>query len=155
MTKVLVALDESPVSRRAAEVAGRLFAGPDTEFLAISVAEVPTAWGDPFGGVYALPQSFWNDMPPEGLTPKDVAAEADASGLDRAEALVEVGAPVDRIVAAAEEHDVDVIVVGAHHKGFLRRVVDPSISEGVLHRAHRPVLVVAEQEHPSRHGHKA
>jgi len=150
MTKVLVALDESPVSRRAAQVAGRLFAGPDTEFLAISVAEVPTAWGDPFGGVYALPQSFWNDLPGEGLTEGDVAAEADASGLDRVEPLVEVGMPVDRIVAAADEHDVDVIVVGAHDKGFLRRLVDPSVSEGVIHRAHRPVLVVSEDDHHHR-----
>ena len=150
MTKVLVALDESPVSRRAAQVAGRLFAGPDTEFLAISVAEVPTAWGDPFGGVYALPQSFWNDIPSEGLTARDVAAEADASGLAHAEPLVEVGMPVERIVAAADEHDVDVIVVGAHDKGFLRRLVDPSVSEGVNHRAHRPVLVVSEDEHRHR-----
>ena len=146
MTKVLVAFDESPVSRRAAQVAGRLFAGPDTEFLAISVAEVPTAWGDPFGGVYALPQSFWEDLPAEGLSERDVAAEADASGLDRVEPLVEVGMPVDRIVAAAEEHDVDVIVVGAHDKGFLRRLVDPSVSGGVIHRAHRPVLVVSEDD---------
>jgi nucleotide-binding universal stress UspA family protein len=79
-----------------------------------------------------------------------VAAEADASGLARAEPLVEVGMPVDRIVAAADEHDVDVIVVGAHDKGFLRRLVDPSVSEGVIHRAHRPVLVVSEDDHHHR-----
>jgi len=148
MIKVLVALDESPVSRRAAHVAGRLFAGPDTEFLAISVAEVPTAWGDPFGGVYALPQSFWNDLPGSELTEQEVTAEAEDSGLNRVEPLVEVGMPVERIVAAADEHDVDVIVVGAHHKGFLRRLIDPSVSEGVIHRAHRPVLVVGEDDAP-------
>jgi nucleotide-binding universal stress UspA family protein len=144
MTKVLVALDESSVSKHAAHVAARLFSGTDVEFLAISVARVPTAWADPFGGVYALPQSFWDDLPMEGMDEREITAEAQESGLSQVEALVDVGGPVERIVAAAEEHDVDVIVVGAHDKGFLRRLIDPSISEGVVHRAHRPVLVVPE-----------
>lgn len=144
MTKVLVALDESEVSRHAAHVAARLFAGKDVEFLAISVAQVPTAWADPFGGVYALPQSFWDNLPAEGLSEQDIANEAKESGLSQVEPLVDVGGPVERIVAAADEHDVDLIVVGAHDKGFLRRLVDPSVSEGVVHRAHRPVLVVHE-----------
>ena len=149
--KVLVALDETAASKHAAHVAGRLFAGPDTEFLALSVARVPTAWADPFGGVYALPQSFWDDLPFDGMSEQEIADVADASGIGEAEAIIDVGGPVERIVAAADEHDVDVIVVGSHDKGFLRRLVDPSISEGVVHRTSRPVLVVNAPREQSHH----
>jgi nucleotide-binding universal stress UspA family protein len=142
--KVLVALDESSASKHAAQVASRLFGGPDTEFLALSVARVPTAWADPFGGVYALPQSFWDNLPSEGMSEEEILEATDQSGIVDAEPLLDVGGPVERIIAAAEEHDVDVIVVGSHDKGFLRRLIDPSVSEGVVHQSQRPVLVVNE-----------
>jgi nucleotide-binding universal stress UspA family protein len=142
--KVLVALDESSASKHAARVASQLFGGPDTEFLALSVARVPTAWADPFGGVYALPQSFWDNLPSEGMSEQEIIDVADESGIAHAEPLLDVGGPVERIIAAADEHDVDVIVVGSHDKGFLRRLIDPSISEGVVHQSNRPVLVVNE-----------
>jgi nucleotide-binding universal stress UspA family protein len=59
---------------------------------------------------------------------------------------MEVGEPVERIVAAAEDYDVDVIVVGTHDKGFFRRMIDPLVSEGVLTHTVRPVIVVHPPE---------
>ena len=61
MPKVLVALDESDVSVHVARAAKRLFAGPGTQFLAISVATVPTLWADPFGGVHTLKGDYDGD----------------------------------------------------------------------------------------------
>jgi nucleotide-binding universal stress UspA family protein len=144
MTTVLVALDESELSVHVARVAKGLFDGPGTEFLALSVATVPTLWADPFGGVHPLQADFDGDD--DILTENDlevrIADVVEDSGLHPQETLIEVGGPIERICAAAEDHDVDVIVVGAHDKGFLRRMIDPSVSEGVLAHTTRPVLVV-------------
>jgi len=145
--RILVALDASPVSIHAARVAGRLFRDvPDVEFLAINVAPVPTSWaGDALGGAYALPPAVWQDLEDEALDTGGVEERAHEAGIAHVEAVAELGDPVNRIVTAAEEHDVSLVVVGAHDKGFLRRLVDPSVSHGVLRHTQRPVLVVHEE----------
>jgi len=144
MIRVLVALDESELSVHVARVAKELFDAPDTEFLALSVSTVPTLWADPFGGVHPLKADF--DGGDDILTENDLEVRigdvVQNAGLEPDETLIEVGGPVERIVAAAEDHDVDVIVVGAHDKGFLRRMVDPVVADGVLSHTPRPVLVV-------------
>jgi nucleotide-binding universal stress UspA family protein len=144
MPKVLVALDESELSVHVARVAKDLFAGTETKLLAISVATVPTLWADPFGGVHTLkgdPDGDDDILTEDALEHRvaDVMAEAD---LQPDETLMEVGAPVERICAAAEDFDVDVIVVGTHDKGFFRRMIDPLVSEGVLTHTTRPVIIV-------------
>jgi len=151
--RILVALDASPVSMHAARVAGRLFRDvPDVEFLAINVAPVPTSWaGDAMGGAYALPPDVWQDLEDEALDTGGVEERAHEAGIAHVEAVAELGDPVNRIVTAAEEHDVSLVVVGAHDKGFLRRLVDPSVSHAVLRHTQRPVLVVHE-EHVSTEG---
>lgn len=55
------------------------------------------------------------------------------------------GDPATELARAAAEHDALLIVVGSRGEGFRRalaRLVDPSVSHGVIRRQHRPVLVV-------------
>ena len=52
--------------------------------------------------------------------------------------------PADALVAAADRHAVDLIVVGSRGLGRLRATLG-SVSHDVLHRADRPVLVVPEK----------
>ncbi len=55
------------------------------------------------------------------------------------------GDPVKVLCTAADEHDALLIVVGTRGEGLRRalgRLMDPSISHGVIQRQHRPVLVV-------------
>lgn len=146
-----MALDESPKSLSAARTAVKLFPDPTTEFLVINVAISPVVWtGGLFGDVYGIaPSTLFLDA--ADLT-KQAAAhlrdEAAAAGMRDPRILVASGDVAERIAAAAEEQDVDVIVVGSHTKGFLRRLVDPSVADRVVHTAHRPVLVVATEDAP-------
>ncbi len=54
------------------------------------------------------------------------------------------GAAWHRLSAVADEHDAAAIVVGSRGTGALRRFVLGSVTDGLLHHAHPPVLVVPE-----------
>jgi nucleotide-binding universal stress UspA family protein len=58
--------------------------------------------------------------------------------------LVWTGAPGESIVAAAESEGVDMVLVGAHTRGRLGRLVMGSVSEYVARHATCPVLIVRE-----------
>jgi len=143
VVKVLVALDGSPVSMHAAREAVRLFESTDAEFLVINVARIPTLWIYPagFGGVAAMPPLELQQLAEPSES--DVAATAARVGIDDAEVLTDVGDPVGCICAAAEDHDVDVVVVGSHDRGVLSRLLYPSVAAGVVRGTYRPVLVVS------------
>ncbi len=63
------------------------------------------------------------------------------SGVD-ATALLVHGKTVDTILTEASDLDIDVIVVGSHGRGAMYQLLMGSISEGVLQRSSRPVLVI-------------
>jgi nucleotide-binding universal stress UspA family protein len=56
--------------------------------------------------------------------------------------LVWTGDPGESIVAAADAEDVDMILVGAHGRGAIGRLVMGSVSEHVARHAPCPVLIV-------------
>ena len=143
MIRVLLALDESVASFRAAREAARLFRA-DAEFLVINVAQLPAPWL-PLGGfgVVSMPLPSWDVDDVQLPSEADLLQRAGEAGASPAEVLTPVGDPVECICAAAEEHDVDVVVVGGHDKGFLTRLFDPSVSAAVVRGTHRPVLVVS------------
>jgi nucleotide-binding universal stress UspA family protein len=57
------------------------------------------------------------------------------------------GQPAEEIVEVAEEHNVDLIIVGTREPGLLERLFGGgSVSQGVARRAHRDVLIVHPHE---------
>lgn len=142
--KVLVALDDSEASLRAAIEAHHLF--PDGEFFVVNVSRRSAPWlvGD-YGMGYLADMSMYADMVPD---PSHVSSLAAAAGIADPDVEAVVGDPAGAICDAAEAHDVDVVVVGSHDKGMLRRLVDPSVAQAVVRGTHRPVLVVSG--HPPR-----
>ena len=56
--------------------------------------------------------------------------------------LIESGDPAGQILERAEALDVDLIVTGSHGRTGLKRALLGSVVEPLLHRSHRPVLVV-------------
>ena len=142
--RILIALDESSVSARAARVATQLFAA-DAEFLVINVARVPAPWvgAAAYGVVAPMPSIDPAAFEPDDSSESDLMARAEELGVPAAEAITEAGDPVAVICAAAEEHGADVVVVGSHDKNALQRLVDPSVAAGVVRGTHLPVLIVS------------
>jgi nucleotide-binding universal stress UspA family protein len=156
MTRVLVAVDDTEASVRAAETAHRLF-GDDAQYLAVNVtnvvdmAAIPwygAGWGAPYAAPYGAVWAYRGDLTvAEGGNGEDIA-EANArevaqeSGLPAAEAVGEEGDPATAVLRAAEEHRADVIVVGSGERGWFDRLLRPSVSKEIVKHADVPVLVV-------------
>jgi nucleotide-binding universal stress UspA family protein len=150
MTKVLLALDDTDGARRAAEAAHALF-GDDAEYLAVYVASDPEAtssmaWGSVYGYPFAAAPVPLDAVARSAADVVDTAqAEASRRAADAgvtAEPIGEVGDPAHAISRAASDHGVDVIVVGHAHRGWLRSLVDPSVTDDLLGVATTPVMVV-------------
>lgn len=58
--------------------------------------------------------------------------------------LVRRGRPLEEILAAADEEDIDIIVMGTHGRRGVIRALMGSVAEGVIRAAGRPVMVVSE-----------
>jgi len=58
------------------------------------------------------------------------------------ECIRAIGHPVEEITKAAKSRDVDLIVMGSRGMGTLSSLLLGSVSDGVLHHAHCPVLIV-------------
>jgi nucleotide-binding universal stress UspA family protein len=55
---------------------------------------------------------------------------------------VVAGVPADEIVAFADNHDVDLTVIGSRGRGAVAGALMGSVSQAVVHESRRPVLVV-------------
>ena len=156
MTRVLVAVDDTDASVRAAETAHRLF-GDSAQYLAVNVtnlvdlAAIPwygAGWGAPYAAPYGAVWAYRGDVTvSEGDNGEDIAEAnareiAEESGLPDAEAVGEEGDPATAVIRAAEEHRADVIVVGTDERGWFDRLLRPSVSKEIVKHAHVPVLVV-------------
>lgn len=156
MRCVLLAVDETKASRRAARFVEEFFRDMNVSVVAVNVTGGAVRWtaADPYGwaapvpgGAYAWP---WTYGPHLGTAEEAIERErderaeaiADAQAPTGAEVDVTHGDPAEAIARAAEDHDADMIVVGSSDKGFLQRLLDPSVSEALARHATRPVLVV-------------
>lgn len=72
----------------------------------------------------------------------DVSATARRLGMESAAGLVTVGDAGEELCRLAVEGPYDVLVVGSHGSGLLKRILLGSVSHHVLHHAPCPVLVM-------------
>ncbi len=125
--KILVAVDGSDSARDALEHAAPLARAFGAKLLVVHVASEDQNLDD--GRASAR---------------KIANAQISAANLEGVEAapLVAFGDPADRIVEVADEHAVDLIVVGSRGLSGLQSFLLGSVSYNVARRAHRPVLIV-------------
>ncbi len=140
MKRILVATDGSPSSAEAVAFGSGLAVEQEAELIFVHVA--PAFDGVPvtgFGGMGgALPHE------PSGYDHallEDAAAVAAEHDVVSRIALLR-GDTVDEIVAYADSHDVDLIVVGSRGHGGIASALLGSVSRGVLGESKRPVLIV-------------
>ncbi|MEO6651258.1 MAG: universal stress protein [Ilumatobacteraceae bacterium] len=155
---VLVAVDGSDDSNRAGLVAAGLF-GASAQYTFVHVAEaVPMTPPNrmPLSGAGvapAVPHGVAPDEPGGANDVKDSAraialAAATSVGVDVTETIGLLGDPARAIVGAATERGADVIVVGAHERGWLAELFTSSVLDDIQHLATIPVLVVPHLAHP-------
>ncbi|WP_227380071.1 universal stress protein [Haladaptatus halobius] len=71
-----------------------------------------------------------------------MAAQADDIGIDTKTA-VRRGIPQDAILVYADEHNIDIIVMGTHGRTGVKRALMGSVTETVVRHADIPVLTVS------------
>ena len=154
MARVMLATDGSALAIAAARRALDIL-GPDQEYLVVTVAAEP----DPTGVASLAAGSGAGLALPDPETWDRLAEKARAAArdeLDRtvgalgitAQARLLQGDPADALCQEAAAAQVDLIVVGSHGSGVLRRALLGSVSHAVLHHAPCPVLVVREAAAP-------
>jgi nucleotide-binding universal stress UspA family protein len=143
--KILVAIDGSPMSDKAAEEAVRLAAGNQGQFKSkvYALLVLPNA-----------PRTTFTDfVPPKPVTETEqweetrariffvVEKNAEEAGIPL-EIKVAHGDPVVELLAFSERENIDVIVIGSTGKGFIKRKVLGSVSDKVVRNAKCSVYVV-------------
>lgn len=141
MGKILVAVDFSDVTNRVLESAVTVARALGAEMVLLHAA-VP----DPaFVGYEAGPVSErrYRAHALRGMhrTLQELAKQCQDKGVT-ATALSVEGAAAEKIVEQARRLDATMVVVGSHGHGRLHHLLVGSVSEGVLMRIDRPVLVV-------------
>jgi nucleotide-binding universal stress UspA family protein len=139
MKRILVATDGSPSAAEAVVFGVELAAEHASELLfvhVVPVVDVVPANGFGVGGAFPHEPSVLDRM--LLVEAAEVAAE---HGIVASTALLR-GNTVDEIVAYADTHDVDLIVVGSRGRGAIAGTLLGSVSRGVLRESRRPVLVV-------------
>jgi nucleotide-binding universal stress UspA family protein len=139
MSRILIATDGSPAAREA--VAYGLEVAAEQRAAAVLLQVIPPIdWSMLERGALIRP------IPREVERRRGIArAEAEALSEEHGipvQSEVVTGDPAGEIVAYADNHDVDLIVVGTRGRGAVSSALLGSVSQAVLHDAHRPVLVV-------------
>lgn len=146
MKTILLATDGSPSARKATGTAIEL-----AEALG-AVLRVVSAWRIPvyeYGYVPAqyTPELVEAQREGAGRAAEHAVEAATAAGVAATFELRQ-GDAADEICAAADEVEADMIVLGAHGWGPMKRLIFGSVSSAVLHHASCPVLVVRGDAEP-------
>ena len=140
MKTILLATDGSPSATKATAVAIELAGELGASLRVVSVWRLPVY---DYGYVplrYAPELMEEQRKHADGVLAAAIATAA-AAGIDASPDLRQ-GDAADEICAAAQEAEADMIVLGAHGWGAVKRFLFGSVSTIVLHHAPCPVLVV-------------
>ena len=138
--KLLVALDYSEASQCALKFAADLAKETGAEIICLHVIDARFTTPPPAYLSHSVGEV--NDQLRESaLSRLKEIGEDSAPGLEITY-IVEVGVPGEGILAAAEQHQVDLLVLGTHGRTGLRRALLGSQAEAVVRRSHIPVMVV-------------
>ena len=142
--KVLVPLDGSPLSATVLAWVRSFAALVPTDLYLLQVVAPPVSYStDAFGAVQVpgpADVQRWQDEARQALEAVDPGPARSVSR------LVRVGSPAEEIVQAAAELGADLIAMSTHGRTGLARLALGSVTEQVVRRAARPVVVLRPSE---------
>lgn len=140
MKRILVTTDGSPSSAEAVAFGVELASEHEAELIFVHV--VPTLDFVPATGYGGMGGAFPHEPSKhDHVLLEEAAAVASEHGVLSTTTMLR-GDTVDEIVAYADSHDVDLIVVGSRGHGAIAGALLGSVSRGVLRESKRPVLIV-------------
>lgn len=144
--KILLATDGSAAAHHALAEAVRLLPVRAAEVAVVAVT--PPVGLEPMAGIAAYPAVTIAPLPDAQETTQHLeqARQALETAGIHPLLLSRAGDPASQIIAAAEEFDADILVLGSHGRGALGRLVLGSVSDAVAHRWPGATLIV----HPAR-----
>ncbi|MBV8185694.1 MAG: universal stress protein [Alphaproteobacteria bacterium] len=140
--KILVAVDGEPIAAHAVDVAAELagFAGAELAFIHVIEPELVNAADT--GVQPATLEAAARDEAHKLIDDFRSHLSLNSPILE----FVEIGSAATEVVRAAKDWPADLIVVGSHGRGGLRRALLGSVAEAVMRQASCPVLVVRGKE---------
>jgi len=142
---ILVGVDLAPATEKIVRSAESLARALKARLWLVHVAEPEPD----FVGFDIGPQ-VERDARSEAFHQEHAEVQAIADGLRQqgleATALLVQGPTVELLLQEAANLDADMIILGSHGRGAVQRLLVGSVSEGVLHRAACPVLIVPTHE---------
>lgn len=143
--KILVAIDGSPQSDKAAEEAVRMAYNTRSQFKSCVYAmlvlpNAPTStYTDFVPSAPVTETDKWDDLRRRIFYVVEKCATENNVPL---EMIVEYGEPADKLIEFAKREQVDVIVIGSSGKGFIQRRIKGSVSHRVATSAGCSVYIV-------------
>ena len=139
--RILLPTDGSPPTERALEYAVDLVETYDAELHVLYVLDTTATTGD----VETESITGEYDDISEDIV-ENVVARVHETGLDRVVDEVRRGPPPMMILEYADEHDVDLIVMGTHGRTGIDRYLLGSVTEKIVRQSEVPVLTVRHPE---------
>lgn len=141
LKKILIAVDDSAFSERAAQIGVELANSVKAEVAFVHVfdpAATPAgAWGFPADRISAMSEVEAKRL----LSKFHESVPARSDGASPIRDFLESGAPAEAIVRVARKWRADLIVMGSHGRGKVTGILLGSVSQDVLRSAPCPILV--------------
>ena len=138
---IVVAIDGSEQSQRAADLGAALARAHTSRLVLITVVRPPEGWW----GITGQPPS------PEALSEalvegqqeilRQTETRTDLTGIDFS-TTEELGDPTSVILAACDRESADLLVVGRRGAGLVERMVMGSVADRLAHHSPVPILIV-------------
>ena len=139
--RILIPTDGSDAVRPAVETALTLAETHDAALHVLFIVDQPTSVSGTGEGVPGL-DNLLAELEEEGHEATNaITGQANDRGIETT-AAVRRGNPHDDILTYANDHDVDLIVMGTHGRTGVKRALLGSVTEGVVRHSEIPVLTV-------------
>ncbi|MFO1158550.1 MAG: universal stress protein [Reyranellaceae bacterium] len=136
--RILIAVDDEPIAAHAADVGAELARRVGAEMAFVHVIDAalvnPADTGVQPGVLVASAKEGARKL----IDDFREHLQQPSSGLQ----FIQIGSPHVEIVNAAKEWPADLIVIGSHGRGGVKRALLGSVADGVMRHAPCPVLVV-------------